>query len=166
MTNISLNGEQIKLKPHTFYYIIDALYITDIKGKLDELNSVDIEKQLREKVFAFPNTDLPFAKYYTHADSFSIEQIKQVNYNDVQTKDSTYFATDTGLLIIVKADIILDFSKEFDYEDVINSDVDLFNKDYWNNIASKYDANDLALIIAPGVGSGFDLQGSGTYRVI
>ena len=61
MKNLSINDESLELCINKLYYLIDALYLNDIKTAV-LLNNVSI-KDIRKQVF--PYTDTPFALFKT-----------------------------------------------------------------------------------------------------
>lgn len=167
MFNISFNKEPVLLNKEKYYYVIDALYLMDIKESLQVINekrAVNNENLniLVKKVF--PYCRIPFALYKPHKTAFSLEQIKKIS-NNIEVVQDSYFATDTGLLVAIATDLLVDFSQRFDYYELINSENGLLNLVFWEQMVSHYDYKDAALIIAPGFDSGFDFDGSGSYEI-
>ncbi|MEZ4772744.1 MAG: hypothetical protein R3D00_06130 [Bacteroidia bacterium] len=164
MNNVSTNGESLSLLPEKRYYVIDALYLNDIKDKINSLDQANLDQEIREKVFAFPRTDTPFVKYASNRNIFSIEQIKKVNYNEEMAKD-TIFSTDTGMILLIEQGILIDFMQNFDYDTLTDSLTDLIDIKYWDELTNRYAPGLVNLAIAPGIQSGFDFEGSGTYKI-
>lgn len=160
--NISINKEPIKVKNNIEYIVIDALYVDDIREKLSELEKDDIIKEIKNKVF--PYTDTPFAQYIPKNNAVGIEQIKRTN--NILSEDRiipNIFSVDTGLLIFINRNKIINFVSKFSYNELINSKTEVLNTDYWKIITSDYSYEDIAVILSPGIDSGIDFQGSGTY---
>lgn len=163
--NISINKEPIKVKNNIEYIVIDALYVDDIREKLSELEKDDIIKEIKNKVF--PYTDTPFAQYIPKNNAVGIEQIKRTN--NILSEDRiipNIFSVDTGLLIFINRNKIINFVSKFSYNELINSKTEVLNTDYWKVITSDYSYEDIAVILSPGIDSGIDFQGSGTYYIV
>jgi len=161
MKNISKNNEPLELSIGKQYYIIDALYITDIKNEFLKANT--LPKDIRNEVFPF--TDTPFALYKANNTSFSINQIKKVDYDEVIFEDFSFFSTDTGLIVFLREDLLVDFLKEFNYDDLVNSDDELINEKYWEELVSNFESTDFGLVLA-NMDSNNDFDGSGTYKIV
>ncbi|MNR35893.1 hypothetical protein D3C85_1537670 [compost metagenome] len=140
------------------YYVIDALYISDIKNEFLKANS--LPKDIRSEVF--PYTDTPFALYKPNASTFSINQIIKVDYDEVVLEDLSFFSTDTGLIVFISEDILVEFLKDFNYEDLVDSENELINEKYWKQIISKFKLADVGLVLA---NLENDFDGSGTYKI-
>lgn len=163
--NISINKEPIKVKNNIEYIVIDALYVDDIREKLSELEKDDIIKEIKNKVF--PYTDTPFAQYIPKNNAVGIEQIKRTN--NILSEDRiipNIFSVDTGLLIFINRNKIINFVSKFSYNELINSKTEVLNTDYWKVITSDYSYEDIAVILSPGIDSGVDFEGSGTYYIV
>lgn len=160
MINISTNSEQLELNKGKMYIVIDALYLNEIKVKLHE--AFDSWKQVRQKVF--PYTDTPFAEYVPLDSIFTLPQIIKLNYQDVVQKDLSVFSTDTGLILFVSKDVFWDVIKEYSYDDLVNSELELLNFQYWTELTSRYNYRDIALLTSFEE-SKYDFDGSGTYKI-
>lgn len=163
--NISINKEPIKVKNNIEYIVIDALYIDDIREKWSELEKDDIINEIRNKVF--PYTDTPFAQYISKNDTIGIEQIKR--HNNISNEDiitPNMFSVDSGILIFINRNKIINFVSNFSYNELINYEIGVLNINYWKVITSDYSYEDIALILSPGIGSGIDFEGSGTYCIV
>ncbi|WP_202704461.1 hypothetical protein [Flavobacterium sp. UGB4466] len=160
MKNISKNNEPLELSIGKKYYIIDALYVTNIKNEFLKANI--LPKDIRNKVFPF--TDTPFALYKANNNIFFINQIKKVDYDEVVLEDLSFFSTDTGLILFLNEDLLVDFLKEFNYDDLVNSDNELINEKYWEELVSNFESTDFGLVLAD-IDSENDFDGSGTYKV-
>jgi hypothetical protein len=161
MLNISFNGENVFLKEEVAYYLIDALYVMDIKEKVINPSIDDLEDELRK---VFPYTRTPFGKYLAETIDFSISRIKKVGYDEPQI-NATQFSCDTGLLLIIAANLLVEFSAKFDYYELVDSTHDIINKSFWKDLTQNYNFSDVALVLAPGAYSGFDFEGSGQYAI-
>lgn len=161
--NISLSKENIELKCGVKYIVMDALYINDIREVLSNLDTTKIFDEISNKVF--PYTANPFAVYIPVESSFSVYQIEKVDDDQIIDGDTSSLDTDCAVLIFINEKIFLDFVPRFDYDELVDSDHELLNMPYWDNIADNYDENDLAIIVSPGIGSGADFDGSGSYRI-
>jgi hypothetical protein len=161
MKNVSTNNESLELSINNQYYIIDALYITDIKNEFLKANT--LPKDIRSVVFPF--TDTPFALYKPNNSTFSIKQIIKVEYDEVIVEDLTFFSTDTGLIVFIREDLLIDFLKEFNYDDLVESDNELINEKYWEELISNFEPTDIGLVLSD-ADSESDFDGSGTYKII
>lgn len=163
MDNISLNGEVIKTKIGTSYLIIDALYLNDVKENIPNFCN-DIISEIRLNVF--PYTDTPFAEYIAIDSTFDIHKIKKVD--NMSKVDASFFSTDTGLLVLINKNLLVDLLNSYDYDKLVDSPDpnEIINLIYWEQLKSNYDTDEVGLILAPGIDSGFDFEGSGTYRIV
>lgn len=161
MKNISKNNESLELSIGKQYYIIDALYVTDIKNEFLKANI--LPKDIRNEVFPF--TDTPFALYKANSNIFSINQIKKVDYDEVVSAELSFFSTDTGLIVFLREDLLVDFLKEFNYDDLVNTEDELINEKYWEELVSNFESTDFGLVLAD-MDSNNDFDGSGTYKVV
>lgn len=160
MKNISSNNEPLELEISKQYYIIDALYLTEIKNEYLKTNI--LPKDIRNELF--PYTDTPFALYRPDESTFYISQIIKVDYDEVILGDFSFFSTDTGLIVFIAEDILLEFLKDFNYEDLVNLDNELINEKYWAEVSSNFKLTDIGLILAD-IDSENDFDGSGTYKI-
>lgn len=166
MKNISSNGEPINLEIGTIYFVIDTLYLEDIKEEIHNLNEENFSYYIRNQIFPYLNT--PYV-YYKACDSlFKVDQIKKFTGDEEQVNNSV-FATDTGLIIFINQHILLDVLRKHPYNfgDLVdtNSVYEFINMDYWNLLTHNYKYTDFALIANPGLDSGFDFVGSGIYEI-
>lgn len=161
MKNISTNNEPLELSIGNKYYIIDALYLTDIKNEFLKTNI--LPKDIRTEVF--PYTDTPFAIYKPNDSVFNLSQIKKVDYDEVVLGNFSFFSTDTGLIVFILEDILIDFLIDFNYEDLVESENELINEKYWEQLVSKFNLKDIGLVLAD-TDSENDFDGSGTYKII
>lgn len=163
MKNFSSNKESIDLLCGIKYIIIDALYLNDIKQELSNLKNESIFDEIRSKVF--PYTDTPFAEYIPLKDTFTLNQIKKVDYDQVVDGDKTVLSVDSGVLIFISEKAFVDFVSKYDYGELVNSEIDLLNIDYWYSIINSYNLFDIAVVVSPGIDSGVDFDGSGLYKI-
>jgi hypothetical protein len=163
MKNFSTNKEAINLKSGTKYIVIDALYINDIRQELSNIREKFKIDEIRSKVFPYTNT--PFAKYTPLMDTFTLPQIRKVDFARIDDEEKSVLSTDSGVLIFIAENVFSDFVSKFDYYELVNSEIDLLNTDYWRTMVKNYNMTDVALVVAPGIGSGVDFEGSGTYRI-
>lgn len=161
MKNLSTRNEPLELSLGKQYYIIDALYLNDIKSEFLKANV--LPKDIRNEFF--PYTDTPFALYKASKSIFSINQIKKVDYDDIILEDLSFFSTDTGLIVFLREDLLVDFLKEFNYDDLVNSDDELISEKYWKELISNFESTDFGLVLAD-MDSENDFDGSGTYKVV
>lgn len=163
MNTISTNGEPIRIEAGARYIIIDAMYLNDIKEKELDINTIDYWQ--KEKNDLFPYTDFPFAEIVFTTDTLHINQIKKIDYEEF-AEDPNLFSTDTGLILILKDEILDSFLKLYDYEKLVDCmGADLLTSAYLQTVAGNFNLTDLAIIMAPGIDTGFDFDGSGTYSI-
>lgn len=162
MRNVSTKGEDIKLISDKCYYVIDSLYLNSIKAEIANLNRPLLDKEIEEKVF--PYAEAPFAKITTGS-SFHVQNIKKIKYTDISPNDKNYFSSDTGLILFVAEEILLELLECYDYNNLVETITEDINFNYWDSIASKFSLNTLGLILAPGVDSGYEFEGSGIYKI-
>lgn len=158
MKNLSTNNETLELNVGKSYLIIDALYLQEIKNEFEDTNIRDIRSKI------FPYTSTPFAQVKILKKIFFVNQIKKVGHNKVVPNDYSFFSTDTGLIIFISEDIVIEFLKNYSYEDLVNSEDETINKKYWENLISRFDTADLAIILSY-VKSENNFDGSGTYKI-
>ncbi|UGU18132.1 hypothetical protein LS482_09655 [Sinomicrobium kalidii] len=163
MNNISTKGENISLKINEIYFVIDALYLDEIKEKIDKLQIDNLEQDIKEIVF--PYTDTPFGKFITFENLFEIIRIKKASYDEYRDFNENYFSTDTGLLVIIRKSILIEFAREFNYDDLLDTNMDDINLTYWHEVTRSFEKQDIALILAPGIESDFEFKGSGFYKI-
>lgn len=161
MRNISKKGEDIKLISDKNYYVIDALYLNSIKLEITNLDVYLLDKEIEDKIF--PYTDAPFAKITTKG-FFQVQNIKKTNRDGINPNDKNYFSSDTGLIVFIAEEILLEFLIVYDYDILVETITD-DNFSYWDDIISKFNLNSLGLIFAPGIGSGYQFEGSGFYKI-
>jgi len=161
MKNISSNNEPLEVSIGKQYYVIDALYLTDIKSEFLKANI--LPKDIRNEVF--PYTDSPFALYKPNENNFYISQIIKVDYDEVVLEDFSFFSADTGLIVFILEDILVEFLKAFNYEDLVDSKNELINEKYWKQLVSKFKLEDIGLVLADSDLEN-DFDGSGTYKII
>lgn len=161
--NISLNREPVELRCGIKYIIIDALYINDVKQELSNLSSDNLINEVRIKVFPF--TDTPFVEYTPKMKFFTINQIKKVEYDQIDFSKNNVLSTDSGVLIFINEIIFIDFVTKFDYGELVNSQTDLLNIFYWRSIVNNYNLLDIAIVVSPGVDFGVEFDGSGSYMI-
>jgi hypothetical protein len=166
MNNISIFKEDILLNKDSTYYIIDVLYIDDIRLAIesDLVNLDKLDGYLRQNVF--DSTRFPFAKYKAKFDIFEIDKIKKENYDLVKDDEDSVFVTDTGLIVFIEESNFLRLISIVDYCTLVDSMLDPINIKYWEEIAGNFEYKDIALVLAPGMNSGKEFVGSGTYRIV
>lgn len=163
MNNFSLNGEDVMLLPEKQYYVIDALFLNDIRLGMDNIQFDKFDQNIQEKIF--PYAVAPFAKFRFHGNIFHINNIKKFSLIDSSTIENTVFSNDTGLILIIEESIMKSLIKIFNYDDLVDSINEIVNIDYWKDLASSYPLGFIGLILAPGIGSGYEFEGSGIYKI-
>ena len=164
MENISLNGEPLKVDSGCIYVIIDALYLNDIKAALPDTKDSQSLSELRRSVFQ--HTETPFSERKFDFDILSIDRIKKVLNHDLHKSKHIYFSSDTGLVVVIKKEILFLFIKDYNYEQLVDDAVQPVSIDYWRSVVKALKATDVGLILAPGVESGYEFDGSGTYEIV
>jgi hypothetical protein len=162
--NISLLGESIFLNSNESYYVIDGLYVNEIKSQIDkeQINKLT-DSEIKERIFPYSN--FPFAVFNTKIEEFKVQWIKKIDSTKYVRYSDDVFASDTGLLLVVKRDYFKEIIFNFDYYELVNSDKDEIDFATWEKLVQSYEIGDSALIISPGKNSGFDFSGSGEYTV-
>lgn len=145
------------------YIFIDALYWMDAIERRHLLRLESFVDDLRELVFRFPFSDTPFAEFVPESSAFFISQIVKVRSSDSVAKD--VFSTDTGLILVMREDILPQMLDQFSYDDLLSDPLDMFDKNYWNRIVDSLPAHSVGLISSPGISSGVDFDGSGRFRL-
>jgi hypothetical protein len=164
MKNISAAGEDIQLKPAKDYYLIDALYLSEIKKGIDlDQDKNCLEEKIQNEVF--PYTHAPFARIYANNNLISVSSIKKADDIDYEMGDFQYFSSDTGIVLLIEKSLFPYFIAHFDYNELVESSDFIINKEYWGNLVSKIEDDLVGIIIAPGIGSGYDFEGSGFYQI-
>ena len=166
MENFSENYEPLELFPNQKYVVIDALYINDIRNELGSLDRSDFLNDIRKKVF--PHTRVPFAEFIPIHSQLKIDDIQDVDYQSIIGIDKSVFSMDTSLLVFVNEKIFIDFVSEFDYDCLVDSDVDLINYSCWESVTGKYDVKYTALVLGGGLGAKckYEFIGGGMYRIV
>lgn len=160
MANISLHGEDILIDAGKPYYVIDALYLEKVKEELSSLATDNIEEEIKSKVL--PYTEAPFAVISSNVPSIKVSQIEK---GDDENIGNTNFSTDTGLILFIEKSIFLDFLKLFDYDKLIEGNIEILNKSYWEELQKQFGERQCAAILAPGIKGGLDFDGSGLYEI-
>ncbi len=163
MKNISLNKEPIELAVGIKYIVIDALYINEIKLEIANLTSDNILNKIRSTVF--PYTDTPFAEYMPIENVFTVDKIKKVDYDQIISVNSSMFSVDSGVIVFINEKIFINFTSKFDYEELVDSSIELLNVAYWSSIVNDFNFSDTAVIVSPGINSSIEFDGSGTYKI-
>lgn len=163
MENISLNKEAVELKSGKKYIIIDALYINYIKEEISNLNIKNLTDEIRSKVF--PYTDTPFAEYIPKENIFDIEHIRKIDYDQIKDIKSV-LSSDSGILVFISENLLVDFISKFDYEELVNSSTDLININYWKSITTDFNLSDVAIVVSSGIDTELEFDGGGTYKIV
>lgn len=163
MKNISLTKEPIELAVSIKYIVIDALYINEIKLEIANLTNDNILNEIRSTVF--PYTDTPFVEYIPMENVFTVDKIKKVNYDQIDSDNNSMFSVDSGVIVFINEKIFINFTSKFDYEELVDSPTELLNVAYWRSIVNDFNLSDTAVIVSPGVNSSIEFDGSGTYKI-
>ena len=161
MKNYSLHGEDLMLEPSKVYYIFDALFLDKVKSKYELINSTNMDEIVDE---LFPYMEVPFTKIYLADALFKIKNVKKINHDQIKYDDQACFSSDTGLILLIEETEIKYLLKQFDYNELISSSTEDINIEYWKRITADHESR-IALVLAPGIGSGFEFDGSGLFRV-
>lgn len=168
MKNLSLDNEPILLTKNKNYIAIDALYIKEIKENFAVIDFENFKADIREKVFAFPYTDIPFAEFKANESTFTINSIKKVNYENLVDNKKVALSVDSGIILIIAECIFIDFivKSNFDFCKLVDTENEVINSEYWGDITSLFPFDAIALISSSGDESNYDFKGSGTYKII
>jgi hypothetical protein len=165
MSNISLNGGDIIIQSNTSFYVIDALYINDIRKNLNDLDRSNLIEDIRKQVFPYTRTPFLEKEFKSNHDIIKF-QIKKIQKADRKDNCFECFSSDTGLIVFVAKFIFEHFINEFDYNEIIKTTNDSINIKYWESLEEKYGGLNCGLIFSPGINRGFDFDGSGLYKII
>ncbi|WDF70451.1 hypothetical protein PQ465_08755 [Sphingobacterium oryzagri] len=166
MTNIScINNDHIRLDKDLEYFVIDALYLAEIKEHIDNLKNLG-QHEMIEKIRndIFPYTDLPYALVNGLDREWNVERIEKINYSDDLVNDNNAFAVDTGLIIFLNVNILLEFAEKFDFDLLVDHPINDVNIEYWKNITTPFKIEDVALVCSSQSENGLVFDG-GTYRI-
>lgn len=166
MSNISCdNNDYILLDKDLLYFVIDSLYLMEIKNYKNDLIHLE-GQELISKITneIFPYTDLPFVLFRTIDSNFSINRIVKVNYSDVIINNKNAFSVDTGLIIFLNFKILKEFIQKFDFDLLVNHPIDDFDIKYWNSIVADFKLEDVALVCSSIDNKTIVIDG-GTYRI-
>ena len=141
MANISLKGEDILLKSGNSYFIIDALYLNDIKNGLPSIDIANLENDIKEKIFPYNETSFAIISLDDTADGLKKIEIDKIKKADDEDNDPRCFSTDTGLVIILAKSILLDFLKNYDYDKLVEGLNEPINIAYWTELEKKFNGN-------------------------
>lgn len=61
-----------------------------------------------------------------------------MDYDTVIEGDTSFFSTDTGLIVFALEDVLMEFLKDYSYEDLVDSEDELINENYWKELVSKF----------------------------
>ncbi len=164
MSNISIKGERLILDKGS-YIIIDGLYLNDVRDyiKSKEQRSDLTIDELRSE--AFPHTNAPFV--IIHIDEnieFDLGRFKKVEYSRISNCTDKYLSTDTGLLLFIKKEKLLEFVVRYEFDRLV--DLDPIDGDYWSSIIEDFNDNEIGLIVSPGIHSEYEFDGGGLYQII
>lgn len=163
MQNISSRKESIKLRTGQSYYIIDLLYLTEIKERFSEINVDDLINEIRTKIF--PDFSTVLGEFVATQPVFEVERIRKVYYSEVIKGDRSFFSTDTAVLIVANTKIFAKVISACDYYELTDHHIEIINPEVWQRVVSAFEDFDIGLISSPGINSGCDFNGSGTYQV-
>ncbi len=139
------------------YIVIDPLYIMDIKEYISVNGFLEIEEN-KDKVFPYPCTEYPYS-ILENKDIFKIENVKKIIDINLIINKSFVFATDTGVILIIRQDLFLEFVKEFDYDSFVSDSINVFDFEYWEYFSKKYKSG----FILSNYKSNFEFDGSGLF---
>ncbi|MCC3159237.1 hypothetical protein LJ737_18490 [Hymenobacter sp. 15J16-1T3B] len=173
--NVSMNGESLWLAPGLTYWLIDALYLTEIVEESDRLNRQDLVASAR-RLFEWNPT--PFARF----ELLPVGGPYELEIADIVLGDEAgsayaghpeqHFGTDSAVMVVVAEQNLLTLiERKFSYNDLIECAADeqpyheVFSARYWQQVTAGIVPVTVGLIYSPGLGAGFDFVGSGFYRL-
>ncbi len=168
MSNISINGESLKLHSGKQYFLIDALYIDNIRQLIPGVDNSNLEHKILAE--ALPYAGCPYAKFYSGSNFFDIKRIKKISHDDAIAGDRSFFVSDTGVFVLVQHEVMIEFAEVFSFGDLFDfrnssNGIDLFDKKYWDNIEAKFQFGEIGLIIPNEDINDDGYGGGGTFRV-
>jgi hypothetical protein len=164
MNMISEFGQSLSLAPNRRYLVMDALYFTECKKHLATIDFGNLLIELRLKVFPYNDTPCTFLEIDEDG-KFQIEWIRNATDLEAEQDSDQFFSVDSGMIIVVAEDIAPEAMQYFDFGMAVDSLTTPINADYWAALLAKFASGTLALVIAPGIGLGFDFQGSGLFCI-
>lgn len=155
--------ESILLNANISYLVIDAQYLNDIRDKKDMLGDPNWPERIKKEIFPYALNPFAFLEVKdATTPTVTINDINilavSIDEADVRDKDQCTFCSDTGLIVFINQSYLKSFLLVFDYNTLTGSETDLIDKEYWNDIISKFKQNDVGLISTA--------SGSGFYKVI
>ncbi|AFD06142.1 hypothetical protein [Solitalea canadensis] len=162
MENISENGSSLILDAQKSYYVIDALYLSNINEQISSLNLLDLDNEIRMKVFPF--TDSPYMKFKPLRNVLSVIEIRQNNETIKEKKEC--FDVDSGMIMLIDDKIFIEIVTKFNFGDLVDSQTSLINMVFWKGLTKQFELNQIGIILSPGVDSGYEFVGSGEYKIV
>jgi hypothetical protein len=153
----------LNLEINCKYVLIDALYINNIKKRIKDIDPNLLIEDYKNIIF--PYARFPYAIYNNTSTTFEISRIKRNNYEFDDSNSAIFLDSDTGILIIIKENQLLNFAEKFDFGKLVDSD-DLVNLNYWEEITQDYLETDIGLIAHQLGRNQTDLSGGGEYMVM
>jgi hypothetical protein len=173
--NVSMDGESLWLASGLGYWLIDALYLTEIVEEADMLDTHDLGASAR-RLFEWNPT--PFARFELPpvGGPYELEVADIILGNDASAAYITYpqhhFGTDSAVLVVVaEKNIPALIDRRFSYDALTACQpgeqpcYDAFSARYWQQITAGIVPLTVGLIYSPGLNSGFDFVGSGFYQL-
>jgi hypothetical protein len=136
------------------------LFLSQIQNCINDIDTNNFDTDVKTNIF--PYTDYPFAKLECKKGYLELSDIKNAN---ISTINPNCFASDTGLIKVVDAQILKSLVPIFDFYELTDTDDGLLNEAYWNNLISYFEPTSLGLILSASIDIGFDIVGGGTYEI-
>lgn len=151
--------------------VVDPLYLTEIRTLNeripDSLSGLHLVQFIEQKAFPWSGGHtIGYVELSSASFDLDLSEIKSVRpeqeENTINKCERIIFATDSGLFIVVASDKLLSLSNHLDF-DLLTSDTGL-DETYLSQIQVISNIP-FAVISTPGIASGLDFNGSGTYEI-
>lgn len=173
---ISYDGSQVELEVESGYAIvIDPLYALDLKNGGAECN-IDFSngyRGIKESLMVIEESYFPYAGgamaliHCKYGNKLKLD-VKDICHDSGGTDyDDTSFCIDSGIICVVDSAAFRRFCRLLDYHLLVESFTDepAFNP-YVNGLEEAMGSKCFAFICSPGIGFGFELAGSGRYKIV
>jgi hypothetical protein len=159
----STGGRPVYLKPLTQFYAFDPLYWQEVLNMSNKNDvSIPVIDTFRNALPYAP--DALVATFKTSSSPvFLIEGIKKAKEEEWNME--MCFACDSGSCVVVASDYIHDIGEYFNYDRLVDAAYNTDVKGVWKRIEENF-KDKFAWIVAPGINTHFEFEGSGIYKIM